>query len=280
MKGWCPLCENEVRDPNRNMHEQCEMAMDILNDLTEMLSNKTVEPWVRDFIPELNFVFEEDWRVKRIFKITEKVIVTSLLHYAGGDFPATELELNLSASESSRLFDVLETAELAKLEEDKVRLCPLGKRLCEEELATGAPLDSPGVRRPIEELRGWICITVARALLDDWLEGNRGAGRPRNLLKMLQWLSNVMIDNPDKVPATLEANEIFYERRDFFGISKPQTERLAAALLGIRGKYPKLFAAFRPSAGGLLYVDLKPQTQRFLERERDRVRARQRARGR
>ena len=97
---------------------------------------------------------------------------------------------------------------------------------------------------------------------------------------MLQWLSNVMIDNPNKIPASLEANEVFYERYDVLGISKAQIERLAAGLLGIRGKYPKAFAAFRPTAGGSLYVDLKPQTQIFLERERDRTRERQRARGR
>ena len=99
MKGFCPLCENEVREPDRDMHEQCEMAMDILDDLTEMLSAKAVESWVRDFVPELNFVFEEDWRLQRIFKTTEKVIITSLLHYAGGDFPATELDLRLPISE-------------------------------------------------------------------------------------------------------------------------------------------------------------------------------------
>lgn len=280
MKGFCSLCENEVREPGRDMHEQCEMAKDTLDDLTEMLMGGIVEPWVRDFAPELNFVFEEDWRLKRVFKAAEKVITTSLLHYGGGDFPATELDLKLPTNEVNRIFDILETAEFAKLEKDNVCLCPLGKRLCQEEIATGAALDSPGVRGPIEELRGWICIIVAKALLDAWLNGSRGAGRPRNLLKMLQWLSNVMIDNPDKIPATLEANEIFYEPYDVFGIPKAQIERLAAGLLGIRGRHPKVFAAFRPTAGGSIYVDLKPQTRIFLERERKRLRERRRGRGR
>ncbi len=280
MKGFCDMCENEVREPGRDMHEQCEMAKDILDDLTEMLMGGPVEPWVTDFVPELNFVFEEDWRLQRTFKTAEKVIVKSALYFGGGDFPLAELDVDFPTSEVNRIFDVLGRAGLAWLEGDTVRLAPLGKKLCGEQLATGAPLDSAGVRGPIEELRGWICITVAKTLLDGWLRGNRRAGRPRNLLEMLQWLSNVVIDNPDKIPATLEANEIFYEQRDVFDISKAQIERLATALLGIRGKSAKVFAAFRPSGGGSVYVDLKPQTQIFLERERERLRERRRARGR
>ncbi len=280
MRGYCSLCENEIREPGRTLHEQCEMAKDILDDLTEILAGEAVEPWVTDFVPELNFVFEEDWRLRRIFKTAEKVIVKSVLYFGGGNFPLTKLDIDFSTSEVIRIFDILETAGLARIYGDTVSLCPLGKKLCEEQIATGAPLDSPGVRGPIEELRGWICITVANVLLGEWLKGNRRPGRPKNLLKMLQWLSNVMIDNPDRIPTTLEANEIFYERYDVFGISKAQIERLATTLLGIRGKSPKVFAAFRPTAGGLIYVDFKPQTQIFLERERERLRERRRARGR
>ncbi len=280
MSGLCCVCGNEVRDPRRTMHEQCEMARDIVDDLREMLSEGTAEAWVRDFIPELNFVFEEDWRLRRIFKVAERVIVKSILYFGGGNFSIDELEIDLPRSELDRIFDVLTAAGLASLDGDEIHLGTIGSKLCQENIATGAALDSPGVRGPIEELRGWICITVAKSLLDEWLRGIRRPGRPKNLLKMLQWLSNVMIDNPDRIPTTLEANEIFYERYDVFGISQAQIERLAIALLGLRGKSPKVFAAFRPQPGGMLLVDLKRETRIFLERERERVLERRRGRGR
>lgn len=280
MSGQCCVCGNEVRDPRRTMHEQCEMARDIMEDLREMLASGKVETWIKDFIPELNFVFEEDWRLKRIFKVAERVIVKSVLHYGGGDFPLSELEINISTSELNGIFDILEAAGLASIEGNNVHLGPIGVRLCQQNIATGTALDSPDVRGPIEELRGWICVTVAKGFLDDWLSGHRRTGRPRNILKMLEWLSNVMIDNPNRIPTTLEANEIFYERYDVFSISKAQIERVAIALLGLRGKSPKVFAAFKPQPGGMLLVDLKPQTRIFLERERERVLERRRGRGR
>lgn len=280
MSELCCVCENEVRDPRRTMHEPCEMARDVLDDLREVLASGEVDSWIRDFIPELNFVFEEDWRLKRIFKVAEQVIVKSVINYGGGDFPLSELEISIPSSELTRIFDILEASGLASIEGNNVHLGHIGVRLCQQNIATGAALDSPEVREPIEELRGWICLTVAKGFLDDWLSGHRRRGRPKNILKMLEWLSNVMIDNPDRIPTRLDANEVFAERYDVFGIPKGQIERIAAGLLGLRGKAPKIFAAFLPQPGGTLLVDFKPETRIFMERERERIIERRRGRGR
>lgn len=279
MKGICPVCDDYIREPGLSIHPDCALAQFMIVEPIDILSSGDVdkEVWLSEFVPEVNFVFIEDWRTRRVFKLAEDIITRSAF-YTGGDFPVADLEIEITPK-TRDMFRVLSLARLAYLDGDTVRLGPLGVQVCQL-LPTGEPWDSPTVRIALEQIYGWICLAVSHAFLEAWLKGERSIGRPRKILKVFQWLANVANDYPDRIPDEIEANQLFYERIDRFGLSERDRKQIAKALLGIgvRGRSPKLFRSHRGTAGELLFFRFKPQTLFFLERIRERYRERVRGR--
>lgn len=289
----CALCEDTVGPAytfiieGRDFCQQHGRGIFMLNGLYERLSKGKTEPSDTDFVPELNLAFEmEDWRARKYFAVAQAIIVTSAFRFSGGDFPRKELAWKqANEEEDSDIFQLLSHAGIAKLDKGEVCLNSKVKDLCQA-LVTGERLDSEKVRKAFEEVYAWISVLLGKALIDDWLDGNRGRGRPRYLCAILSFLGNILYlqEHSEHLDRHVHAGILSdYNRKALLGMSPHQYWELIIRLLGLGGKACRIIEAsyskLTPS-GPELEVDLKDVTQIFLERERERQREYLRERGR
>ena len=292
----CALCEDTVEPAytfvveGRDLCQQHGRGILILNGLYERLSNRETEPSDTDFVPELNLAFEmEDWRARKYFAVAQRIIVTSAFRFSGGDFPREELAWKqVNEEEDSDIFQLLSRAGIAELDKGEVRLSSKVKDLCQA-LVTGERLNSDEVRKTLEGVYGWNSVSLGKALIDDWLDGNRGKGskgRPRYLCAILSFLGNILYlqEHSEQLDRHVHAGILSnYNRKALPGMSLHQYWELIIRLLGLGGKACRIIEASYSKltpTGPELEVDLKDTTLLFLERERERQREYIRERGR
>lgn len=280
----CDLCGSRVLKAHaiEGVCRNCHRILSVAEDPSDRLSKGEVPQWLRDFLPEIASVFEGDWRFGKYYKVADEIIFKSAFGHGGGDFPVGDLlALPESQAYRERIFRVLHAAGLASLDGDTVRLGSLGKRVCEL-LPAGADWGSPEIKGIQEEMRGWITFLLAKSLIDAWQTSDHEFGRPRNFLVVMSYLCRLW-DFPDAIPKTVRGAELFSPDEHPFGLRQSQLIRLLQRIIGLGGRYPKLFERSYDRSDirvGYLDLDLKPQTHSFIEMERERYRERERERGR
>lgn len=292
----CALCEDAVEPAytfiieGRDFCQQHGRGILMLNGLYERLSKGETEPSDTDFVPELNLAFEmEDWRARKYFVVAQRIIVTSAFRFSGGDFPRKELAWKqVDEEEDADIFQLLSRGGVAHLDKGNISLSPPIKNLCQA-VGTGERLDSEEVRKSFERIYGWISVLLGKALIDDWLDGNRGKGskgRPRYLCAILNFLGNILYlqEHSEQLDKHVHGGILSnYNRKALLGMSPHQYWELIIRLLGLGGKACRIIEASYSKlspTGPDLEVDLKDVTLLFLERERERQREYIRGRGR
>jgi hypothetical protein len=279
-KKKCPLCGQEVRE-DLDFHYQCSRIIFQTNEIAKAYLSSQIEDWIRDFVRELDFVFKRDTRrARRYFNVAEEIVLKSVRDYGGGDLPKNDvLELaNRDHGEVLRIFEILHFAKIARLDREMIHLEELGRSIAEA-MPRGERLDSAEIRNALEEMRGAICVALAKSLIDRWLDGEKEYGRPRNYLFILHYISNLLLlyeDGP--VPKKVRGSEIFIGTEKLFGVLPRQHLKFLKDVLGLEGHSPKVIESFVTLPGGKITVELKDTIVRYIERMRERYRERARER--
>lgn len=282
----CRLCHDihdiiEV-DTVSKICELCRITIFQTDEVAEAYSTGQIEDQIRNFIPEIELTFERDHGVSRYFNTAWEIIQKSFTDYMGIPIPQNRIEelKKKNPDEVRKIFDILKFAKVAYLEGELVKLDNMAERIVEI-LPTGEPLSSPRVKGVVREIRGSICIALARALLDP----DRSLRRPRNFLVNLNHLSNVLYhykpfgNGTGPISREVRADEFFVPitgKRFPVQIDQKQMLKILRDHFGWLGE-PKIIEAFRSTPSGYIYV-LKDVTLAYLERMRERWRERPRKR--
>lgn len=273
----CKLCRSRVLKSHAigSLCRICDRVFSTAEDITNMLSRDDIPEWLTNFLPECASIFEEDRRFKKYYSAADLIILKSAFAYGGGDFPIDDLKKLFRSEEDKRkIFQVLSRAGIAELDGNRVHLEPLAKKICEL-IPAGADWGDPEIKKIQEQMRGWITFLLGYSLTRHWVEGNHDLGRPRNFLIILSYLCRLW-DFEGEIPKRVHGSELFSPDECPFGVGPRQLARLLSRIIGLGGRYPKLFERSYNRGGGRLDLDLKPQTQVFIERERERYRERER----
>ena len=277
----CALCQDiSAADTSNQICELCRTTIFQTDEIAEAYSTGEVEDQIRNFIPEIEFTFERDYRVSRYFNTAWEIIQKSFTDYVGTPIPQREIEEleGRNPDDVRRIFDVLRFAKVAHLEGELVKLDSIAERIVEI-LPTGEPLSSPAVKGAFGEMRGSICIALAQPLLDP----DSRPRRPRNFLVNFNHLSNIlsryepfgMATGP--ISKVVDADEFFIPiagSRYPVQISRKQMIKILQDHFGWTGER-KIIEAFKGTPHR--YV-LKDVTLAYLERMRERWRERPRER--
>lgn len=272
-KTYCILCEDEI-ETGRDIHPECKGIIYLIRNIYESYKNGNPPKELRDFICELDFVFEEDPRKKAPFDIGAEVIIKSIRDYNGTPFNKSELPtLKRGLKYEKEIFEILQFAKVCRLVGNQIVLGEYGKQICNELTSGGAISDVAKLRA---EIKGIITIVLANTWLEAWEQGKLPRlGTPRNFLKVFSGLGRLVEFPNINVSEYLPMNDIFVPKT-IGRIALP--EKQLFKLLKRLCESAKLIESFIKRPTGF-YAKFKSEVQNFILMERERLRE-ERARGR
>lgn len=281
----CPLCKAKNGD---ELCIECDVTLLALETIHGMYSARNVADWAKSFVRELDFTFKRDFRVARYFDAAEEIAIGAIRSQSFV-LPIGQIKQfkGRSPAETRDIMAILNKAGIAELIGSDIHLGDLGQTLASI-VPSGANLMDESVRAPIEEMRGAICVCLAKAMLESYIAGDPYATRPRNFLLNVKRLSRHLsrffqVDGP--IPKDLSAGEFFGikingQAEDVVQTPKKQRERILTDILGISGGPPRLFESITYTPGvGFIFM-WKDSIINAMERFRERYRERERERGR
>lgn len=278
---YCKLCRAEA--DSEEICQVCSFTIDATEWILEMYSQGQPPDWVSDFVRELSFTFERDLRrAQGLFNVANEIIIVGFRDFPAGIIPILQLEqlADRPRSEVRDIISVLERAKIARLQGDSIVVEELGLRLVQI-IPSGADLLSETYQEYVDEMRGALCVVLARELIEEWLNDETDRGRPRSYLLNMNRLSNYVAMNlprPAPIEPEVDGAEFFVQPERRLQIGDAQLIKIMKDLLGLCGGPPRIINSVTAMPGGGFKVTLKDSVILFLERLRERQRERLRPR--
>jgi len=246
------------------MCKPCQLTLFQLNEVINDYLNGSPPEWMSDFIRELDFIYQEDLRVRGYFNVASEVVEIFVIDKE----PSVKIddveEFHNTHIAQRRIIEVLEWAKIVERKGDRLYPGELTIKFIslrrEERYLTDEE-----IQKVIFEIRGLLTVALTKALLEMNVYVPRGALSIFNMLSR-QILASYGQDSVD--PKIYKLNQDI----TFGMIPKRQRNHIKRRMIGLSGGGTRLIEDI-DDEGNLV---LKPKVVRYLQRIRERIRERQR----
>jgi len=155
--------------------------------------------------------------------------------------PINELKELKSQNESKIQLTMgfLFRAHIARLVGDLVYLEEMSQKIAQL-IPGGVDLSSEEYQNSVEEMKGILCVVLAKSLISTWLKGNKQDGRPKKYLLYMKGLSRQLLDQTRHISRSVDIAD-FLPPRELQMSEEQRLKIFREDILALPGGRSKIF---------------------------------------